>query len=211
MACAERRDLEPEINAVASDLVQLGTRDFLGFLDVGVVPRPQRDRDLHPAGIKHEPADYCCRCWTHRECIDQVADRDESAKPLAEIFLAAAMLRKSGVPLRPQYRREDRTNFVIDGIEHPIGIVHPLDFSPEAAEKRLRDARNSTSVSSPYIIWRAGARARSLEINAGIAIRRGARNAGLSSRSRLKAIYQDEFLDAFRNGTLRGVIDRLIA
>jgi len=208
-------DLLAQIDALRAELVALDTRDFLGFLDVAILPHPQDEGDLHPAGVKHEPADYCCKCWDHRECIDRVAESDDSAKPLAEVLVAAAMLRKSAVPIHPEYRQDKRTNFVIgDGVRRPLGIVHPLNFNPETAEKNLRGKGRSTSLDSPYVILCAGEKAKSFasnKVNAGIAALPGGTNMGRSNTGGLRVIFRNELLSRFRKGTLSARVNDLIA
>jgi len=111
MACQQAPDLASEINRVAQQLVALGTKNLLGFLDVAILPIPQPGERRHAAGDKHADGDFRCRCWPHRCCIDSLAHEVQAQESLGLVMTAAGALLKCGIDAHPNYNLDRRTNF----------------------------------------------------------------------------------------------------
>ena len=133
-------------DSVSSRLVELGTANFLAFLDLGILPRPSDGERGHPAGVRHEGGDLKCRCWNHRNCVDLIAE-PTGTTPLAELVESMALLEAGGCVPRPRYDHALRTNleFTIAGAKKSAVVVYPFDISLEALQRRLFGERPPVS------------------------------------------------------------------
>lgn len=135
-------DLSAAIDSVALKLTEMGTPNFLAFLDLGVVPQAANGEKSHVAGVKHEGGDLRCRCWKHRICIDLLTEPD-GVKPLAAIVETLAVLEAGGCVPKPRYDLGMGTNvdFTVAGSQSSAVLIYPFDFAFEALQRKLFGAR----------------------------------------------------------------------
>jgi hypothetical protein len=215
-AVSEHGAVNAHVTSLQAQLASLHTRAFLGWLDVAIIPRPASpDVVRHAAGQQHSGGDTFCRCWSHRVCLDHIADIAGSAGPVAEVLAAAAAIAAQNLEIVPLYDRERRTNFrlTLRATEHRLGIVHPLDYNGEVAELAIRGAQQST-LSSPYVILGPRGRrmrrsSRSVDVTQVPSV--GAIDQARATPSVLNALFADDFWQAVDDGTLAQVLaERLI-
>lgn len=203
--------LKDEIHCLTERLTTLTTEKFLSFFDIAILPQPPSEEVRHTAGTQHPRGDFLCRCWPHRQCIDNLADDSPCISLLADVLIAMAEMDNRGLNVVPAVDVDRRTNLSItlDGINYPIGIVHPGDLNAAATQLGLCGGKNVSVVGSLYIVLGVGeppVRPSIHELNAARVTSFGAINAGNAEAPRLKAIYDRDFHEALRAGKLKDVL-----
>ena len=216
VANASAPTLAKEHATIVERLVSAGTADFLGFLDVAVLPQPPLGaKTRHAAGQHHSGGDYLCTCWRHRRCLDGLTDGDTAAGPVANVLRAAGALLSQKVDVYPAYDRGSRTNMKLKlgSIEYPFGIVDPLSLDAEGAQRGLWAGSETSLVYSPYVILGVSTRpTRPLvaEVEAAQAGPGSGLDAGVAAGSHFKAVFEDKFWKFFDESRLKELIEDLV-
>lgn len=209
--------LRDHIRLVAAQLASLRTKEFLAFLDLAILPNPRTDAELHVAGETHKDGDFLCRCWTHRECVDKLADEDESSEPLVHILMAIGALEQQGINVSFFYNDSDRRTYLrvrIGDGNRLLAAVYPFDFDAEGTDRRLMGKARPRILDCGYIVLGTAGRSGRLRIGAleaGVPSPRGSVRAGTAARPTLRAIYNEEFWKEFQAGTLEPRIRELFS
>jgi hypothetical protein len=188
------------IARIADRLIKLSTLEFLAFLDMALLPQPALGTPRHPAGELHEGGDYRCMCWTHRRCVDFLADEQPSAEPVAEVLAAVAAVEQAGVSAQPVCYDRRRTVFRIlvgDRARH-IAAIFPFHADADGTEEILAGSRAATADILYIVLGTEGrpARMRTSEAIASRASPSGSNRASLAARPRLRVAYSAAFVSS---------------
>jgi hypothetical protein len=131
--------LDNPTRAITQKLSDIGTSEFLAFLDSAIVPQTPEGERAHVAGQRHEGGDLRCRCWKHRVCIDTLTEPSGSG-PLEAILEGLGDLERGRCDPRPRYNERNRTNVELvlsGGSTSGVALIYPFDYSLEGLQKRL--------------------------------------------------------------------------
>jgi hypothetical protein len=199
---------------VTDQLVPLTVRDFLGFLDLALIPRPQGAALLHPSGIGHDPADLLCDCWDHRRCIDSLTNLGTtSAAALVEVLTALGAMRAAGLVFTMVYLENHRTYLAVQfatSLRH-VAVVHPFGLDAAEVNHRLSPERRATVLDAGYVILGTKGHARRLSGTTPIAAAPapGPIHAGRVSYSGVRALYSEDLEAAIRAHDLARAVEGL--
>lgn len=203
--------LSAAISTVAVRLASLNTEEFLSFFDIAFLPKPSSEKTHHVAGGPHDDGDFNCNCWTHRRCVDNLADDPESVRIFGELLISMAAMENLGLGVTPRVDTNQRTNLRLtsDGKDMVLGLVHPEHNNAEGTQRALWGRNNVSLIGSTYIVLGVGDRPSRPwlnEVNAGRLKPLGGIGAANAEQPMLNAIYSREFWDSVKAGTLIDVL-----
>jgi hypothetical protein len=202
------------VNALGAALAALGTASFQAFLDRAILPRPMREQVRHRAGQLHQPADYHCDCWTHRQCMDLLSDDPEAVEPLAQLLHALGKLVSHGFEVTLLRDLETAANVRLTcgaGI-FELSIVYPFAFDADASEHAIRGGAQRPRIQEPgYIILGTSGRSgrpSMATISQAIAKEGGAVKPAVADPPLLRTIYHEELSRALAQNALEPLLQQ---
>ena len=201
------------INALAEQLVGLGTPRFQDFLDRAIVPRPQDEHRRHAAGQQHAQGDYSCDCWAHRRCIDLLCDDADAAAPVAHVLLALARIAAQGlnVSLIPLSDSPANVRLSSASGQFDLCVVYPFNFDADATEMAIRGGGRPRVSEPGYIVLGTSGRAGRpalAQISQAVARPVAPLQAAVATEPLLRAVYNDELTASETAGTLSQLLQQ---